>query len=46
MLSPLEIKIVKRLQEDIPIVEEPYKQIASEIGISEKELMNKIDEFF
>lgn len=45
MLSPLEIKIVKRLQEDIPIVEEPYKQIASEIGISQKELMDKIDEF-
>lgn len=45
MLSPLDIRIIGKLQEDIPIVPEPYKQIAKELGISQNELLGKIDEF-
>ncbi|MDF2504919.1 AsnC family transcriptional regulator [Clostridium sp.] len=42
MLDILDINIIRKIQEDIPIVQEPYKQIAKELGISEDELLDKI----
>lgn len=44
MLSPLDISIIRKIQEDIPIVLEPYKQMAKELEISENELLNRIEE--
>jgi len=45
MLSRLDIKIIRKIQEDLPLVPEPYKQIAQDIGITEIELINKIKEY-
>lgn len=45
MLSCLDIKIIRKIQEDMPLVPEPYKEIAHEIGITENELMDKIKEY-
>ncbi|AJA46546.1 transcriptional regulator, AsnC family [Clostridium pasteurianum DSM 525 = ATCC 6013] len=45
MLSSLDISIIRKVQEDIPIVPEPYKKIAEELGISQEDLLNKIIEF-
>ena len=45
MISPLDKKIIRIIQEDLPLVIEPYKQIALELGITEKELLNKIQDF-
>lgn len=45
MLSCLDKSIIRRVQEDLPLVPEPYKEIARELGITEDELMNKIKEF-
>lgn len=42
MENSLEKAIVRRLQEDLPLVPQPYKAIAEELGISEGELLNKI----
>lgn len=33
------------MQEDLPLVPEPYKLIAEELGIKEKELLDRIKEF-
>ena len=46
MLSSLEINIIRKIQEDLPLVPEPYKAIAEELGITEIELINKIEEFY
>lgn len=45
MLSPLDVSIIAKLQEDIPLVQEPYKQIAKELGISQNKLLYKIEGF-
>lgn len=45
MFSPLDASIIAKLQGDIPLAQEPYKQIAKELGISENKLLDKIDEF-
>ncbi len=45
MLSAIDINIIKMLQEDLPLVSEPYKLIAEELGITENDLINKIKEF-
>lgn len=42
-MNELEKAIVRKLQEDIPLVKEPYKYIAEELGISEHELLDKIE---
>lgn len=42
MNSSLEKSIIRRLQEEIPIVPEPYKVIAEELGISEQQLLENI----
>lgn len=45
MLSATEINIIRRLQEDLPLVSEPYKKLAEDLGITESELLTKIIEF-
>lgn len=40
----LERMIVRKLQEELPLVPEPYKVIAEELGIPEKELLSYIKE--
>ena len=45
MFSSLEIDIIRKLQGDLPLVPEPYKLIADELGIHEEELLEKIKEF-
>lgn len=45
MLSNLDKSIIRIIQEDLPLVLEPYKKIAQELGITEEKLMNKIKEF-
>ncbi|HVI41268.1 MAG TPA: hypothetical protein VM577_11445 [Anaerovoracaceae bacterium] len=45
MLSTIDINIIKKLQEDLPLVPEPYKMIAEDLGITESDLLNKIREF-
>jgi DNA-binding Lrp family transcriptional regulator len=44
-LTALDKKIISRLQGDIPLVAEPFATIAAEIGISEEELLQKIDAY-
>ena len=45
MLSYLDKSIVRVVQEDLPLVLEPYKEIAEELGITENELIDKIKQF-
>lgn len=43
MIDKLDKQIIRKLQEDIPLVLEPYKQIALELGISEEKLLKRIN---
>src|SRR5471030_1038211 len=45
MFTILDKKIIRMLQEDIPLVSEPYKQMSEELGITEELLLEKIQEF-
>jgi len=45
MFSSLDIDIIRKIQEDLPLVPEPYKVIAEELGIKEEKLLEKIKEF-
>lgn len=45
MVTELDKKIIRRLQEDLPLVKEPYQAIAAELNITEQELLNKIEEY-
>ncbi|MEG1345415.1 MAG: hypothetical protein RSC78_01635 [Acidaminococcaceae bacterium] len=38
-LTPLEIKIIKALQAEFPLVPEPYRILAQELGLAEAELL-------
>ncbi len=40
VLSSLEKRVISAIQEDLPIVREPYKCIAAKLGISETVLLN------
>ena len=42
MIDALERAIVQKLQGDLPLVQEPYKKIAEELGITETALLDKI----
>lgn len=42
VISEVDKKIIRALQNDFPIVSEPYKAIAGEIGISEESLMQRL----
>ena len=45
MLSSLDIKIIRKIQEDLPLVPKPYEALAQELGITENEVIDKIKEF-
>ncbi len=42
MLTELEKKIIASIQEDIPVTERPYLDIAEKLGISEETLLGKL----
>lgn len=44
MFSYLDKAIIRKLQEDLPLVPRPYEEIACELGITEEELLDKIKE--
>lgn len=44
MLSEFEKKIIAAIQGDLPVTERPYRDIAGEIGIPEKELIAALDD--
>ncbi len=44
MLSELERKIVSAVQGDIPVIESPYREIARDIGVEEKELLRILED--
>ena len=41
-LSDLDKKIIRALQGDFPLVEEPYKALAEQVGISEEEFLKRV----
>ncbi len=43
MLSDIQKNIVKKLQEDLPITKEPFKQIAEELDVSEEIILQNIN---
>ena len=43
-LSHLDKEIIKALQEDFPLCEEPYKVLAQRVGISEEEFLKRVRE--
>ena len=44
MFSAQEIAIIKRLQEDLPLVPQPYAVLATQLGISEADLLKCIEQ--
>lgn len=42
-ISLEEKAVVRALQHDLPLVSEPYKVLAEELGMSEEKLLNHID---
>lgn len=42
MFTPLQIEIIKALQNDLPLVPKPYEAIAQTLGISEEALLGEI----
>ncbi|MBV7272942.1 AsnC family transcriptional regulator [Clostridium thailandense] len=45
MFDIIDKAIINKLSGDISLVEEPYKKIAEELGITEREVLNRIKEF-
>lgn len=45
MLDELDKKIIAAMQDEFPLVAEPYKEIASRIGISETELLTRLNDY-
>jgi len=45
MLDELDKKIIAALQDDFPLVAEPYRELGKRIGISEETLLNRLKEF-
>ena len=45
MLTELEKQIVRELQKGLPLVSQPYLELAERLGLSEIELIEKIKEF-
>ncbi len=41
-LDPLDLQLIEATQAGLPIVEAPYEKIASEIGISEADVINRL----
>ena len=44
-LTDLDKKIIARLQGDLPLVVEPFVAVAREVGISEEELLQRINDY-
>ena len=44
-LTETEKKLIRIIQDDMPVAEQPYKAIAEQIGITEAEVIAKIKEF-
>lgn len=44
MFEAIEIEIIRRLQEDLPLVPNPYEVMATSLGISEALLLEKVGE--
>ena len=42
MLSKLDKDVIRALQGDFPLVEEPYKVLAAQVGISEEEFLERV----
>lgn len=45
LLTALEEKICKAVQDDVPLTSRPFKELADRIGISEDEFISKVSEF-
>lgn len=45
MFDMIDKAIINKLSGDIPLVEEPYKKIGEELGITEREVLDRIKEF-
>ncbi len=45
MLDELDKKIISIMQDDFPIVSEPYQQIARMVGISEEDLLQRLKRY-
>ena len=43
-LSALDKKILNKIQEDIPLVPEPFKALAKDTGVTEEDLFKRIEE--
>ncbi len=41
-ISRLDKEIIRVLQDDFPLVEEPYKELAARVGISEEEFLERV----
>lgn len=44
-MDALDQKIVRAMQQEFPLVEEPYREIAARIGISEEALLARLEYF-
>ena len=44
-LTERDEEIIKALQEDFPLCEEPYKVLAERAGVSEEEFLSRVQEF-
>lgn len=42
MLEPLDMRIIAALQDGLPLTEEPFRDIAQSIGISQEELLSRL----
>ncbi|MEJ6949819.1 siroheme decarboxylase subunit beta [Natronospora cellulosivora (SeqCode)] len=42
-LSQLDKRIIKAVQDDLPLIERPYKKLADDLGISEEELLLRLN---
>lgn len=45
MLDELDKKIISIMQDDFPLVAEPYREIADKLGISEEELLQRLQTY-
>lgn len=43
MLSDLDKAIIREIQEDLPLIPQPYLEIAGRLGISEEQLLQRIE---
>ena len=44
-LTEIEKRIIHELQQDLPVTNRPFAEVAAKVGISESELLEKVHEF-